>query len=229
VANELELSKKYTLARSAVEMADFTVAELVFLTGAAPKTVSHFIHELSNRELVKRASLPANGRGRPRKSYQLTHGGRKHLLNYMQMVRLKLDEEPVPSTFAPSTAVPVSSGYPQISISDVGSRCYVQAAVPGLGAKDVEVVSGEQGITLRGNYPKLRLGLGLSAGQAEPAKGFSCDIDLPPGFRVIKHTVRNGIVTIEIKKRASVPVSQSTPPVFANPYVEIPIAAFLKK
>ena len=67
VANEIQLGKKYSLARAVVQMEDFTAAELTALTGVTPSTVEHFIHTLSKLDQVRKVSLPQTaegGRGR---------------------------------------------------------------------------------------------------------------------------------------------------------------------
>jgi transcriptional regulator with GAF, ATPase, and Fis domain len=96
VANEIQLGKKYSLARAVVQMEDFTAAELTALTGVTPSTVEHFIHTLSKLDQVRKVSLPANGRGRPRKSYRLSEKGKDQLLRYMRQIRLKIESDAVP-------------------------------------------------------------------------------------------------------------------------------------
>lgn len=96
VANEIQLGKKYSLARAVVQMEDFTAAELTALTGVTPSTVEHFIHTLSKLDQVRKVSLPANGRGRPRKSYRLSEEGKDQLLRYMRQIRLKIESDAVP-------------------------------------------------------------------------------------------------------------------------------------
>src|ERR1700738_1315680 len=96
VANEIQLGKKYSLARAVVQMEDFTAAQLTALTGVTPSTVEHFIHTLSKLDQVRKVSLPANGRGRPRKSYRLSEKGKDQLLRYMRQIRLKIEFNAVP-------------------------------------------------------------------------------------------------------------------------------------
>jgi RNA polymerase sigma factor (sigma-70 family) len=72
----------FRLARAALRLRTFTVAELESLTGAATNTVYAFLHNLSNDEAPRMESqdIASARRGRPRKKYTLTQAGYSHLL-----------------------------------------------------------------------------------------------------------------------------------------------------
>jgi transcriptional regulator with GAF, ATPase, and Fis domain len=150
VTDKIQLGKKYSLARAAVQMEDFTAAELVTLTGVAPGTVDHFIHTLSKQDQVRKVSLPANGRGRPRKSYQLSEKGKEHLLRYMRMIRLKIEPDAVPFpeleyNGQQAYAEHVATGKPQIVGSSEPLR-RVLAQVSKVAPRDTTIlVLGETG------------------------------------------------------------------------------------
>ncbi len=213
--SKVELGKKYKLARAAVQMEDFSVAELVDLTSVTPSTVGHFIHELAQENYVSKATLPANGRGRPRKSYQLADGGRKHLLNYMHRIRLQLEPDAVPFPDAEVTEQEPSLNtlpYPIFAGHEAGASYFVYGAVPGLRMKDLVVNPQVNRITVRATKPSAVLPTWTPKDVAFAVAGFVRDIDLPLGFgKPIVHnqTVRNGILTIELRRPDYVGTSYS--------------------
>ncbi len=202
-----ELGNKYKLARVAVQMGDFSVAELVDLTSVPSGTVGHFIHELAQDNYITDSALPANGRGRPRKSYQLQESGRKHLLNYMHRIRLQLEPDAVPFPEAEIHEEPqlVPIRYPVFTGYEAGASYFVCGVVPGLRMRDLVVNPQMNRIRVEGTKPKdiwpawtpKDIDVDFVVG------GFVRDIDLPPGFGkpiVQRQVIRNGILTIELRK-----------------------------
>ena len=208
MTSRTELGNKYKLARAAVQMGDFSVAELVDLTSVPSGTVGHFIHELARDNYITDSELPANGRGRPRKSYQLQESGRKHLLNYMHRIRLQLEPEAVPFPDAEieetRSMVPIRY-YPMFTGYEAGASYFVCGMVPGLRMKDLVVNPQMNRIRVEATKPKdiLPAWTHKDVDVNFVIGGFVREIDLPPGFGkpiVQRQIIRNGILTIELRK-----------------------------
>jgi HSP20 family molecular chaperone IbpA len=208
VANEIQLGKKYSLARAVVQMEDFTAAELTALTGVTPSTVEHFIHTLSKQHQVRKVSLAANGRGRPRKSYRLSEKGKEQLLRYMRQIRLKIEPDAVPFPdleYSGLRPVQNEPNYPAISVYEADLEYVVLAAVPGLEQEDLEVSVEDGRLTLQGTMQRAPLRFLTPKHVEYELASFRRDIDLPSALTedaVQKQTLRNGVLTIELKKAA---------------------------
>jgi HSP20 family molecular chaperone IbpA len=205
--SKVELGNKYKLARAAVQMGDFSVAELADLTSVPPGTIGHFIHELTLDNYITNVTLAANGRGRPRKSYQLAEGGRKHLLNYMHRIRLQLEPDGVPFPEAKIRQEPnlLPVCYPVFTGYEAGASYFVCGLVPGLRMKDLVLNLEVNRIRVEATKPKdvLPAWTPKDVDVDFVVEGFVRDIDLPPGFGkpiVQRQVIRNGILTIELRK-----------------------------
>jgi HSP20 family molecular chaperone IbpA len=214
--NEVEPGKKYRLARAAVQMEEFSVSELIALTDISPGTVGHFLHELSQLGYIKKVDLPANGRGRPRKSYELVEGGRKHLLAYMRLNRLKLepDSVPFPELGHPSDLTLSPVQFPVFYFHDEGSKYFVQAAVPGLDKRDIEVSLDKRHLVIQVKNRIAVIHVGM---KKVPSKlqvpAFVRNVHLPDHLKhaaLMSHTVRNGILTVEVCSEATAASKGST-------------------
>jgi HSP20 family molecular chaperone IbpA len=206
VTNEIQPGKKYSLARAVVQMEDFTASELTALTGVAPSTVEHFIHTLSKGELVRKESLAANGRGRPRKSYRLSEEGKKQLLHYMRQIRLKLEPDAVPFSdveLSGNRQVQIEPNYPAISVYEADPGYVVVAAVPGLAQEDLEVFVEDSRLTLQGTMHSASRPSWKPRHVEYELASFRREIDLPSALTedaVQKQTLHNGVLMIELRK-----------------------------
>ncbi len=202
------VKKKYVLARAAIDMEEFSIAELVDLTGVPPKTVETFIGELKTRGLIESLPQPPSGKGRPRNSHRLTPDGRQKLLN-----DLRLEREKRKSSEAPEVPVVVQSlsskpamppKYPlMIETEHVGAKYIVHVAVPGLERKNLMNLNAkveEQQLILHGLLEPSALR------HSAPFRidAFQTDVDLPKAIvnpQLMSQDVRNGIWTIEVEPR----------------------------
>jgi len=210
IVNGAESVSKYRMARAAVDMGDFSVTELIALADVPEGTAAHFISTLTGGHLVQTVSLPSQGKGRPRNSYQLVEAGRKSLRNYMHQVRLRTegDKVPFPDASSPkeeeifaepvmALAAPYFKGYPS------GSRYVLVGAVPGLSAKDVTVLPKRHHVTVQGSNPASVLPSWAQKAIGLFRETFIRDVDIPADFAnpvVLRQVVRNGILTVELGK-----------------------------
>jgi hypothetical protein len=72
--------EQFRLARMALQLNDFTAADLGELTGSNTNTIRSFLSLLSTRGRARKKTLPTEGRGRPQMGYSLTPKGRSYLL-----------------------------------------------------------------------------------------------------------------------------------------------------
>jgi HSP20 family molecular chaperone IbpA len=210
MVNAAESVSKYRMARAAIDMGDFSVAEIMALADVPEGTAAHFISTLTGNHLVQTVSLPSQGKGRPRNSYQLVEAGRKSLRNYMHHVRLRTEgnKMPFPEASPPqeeemfaqpvmALAAPYFKGYP------LGSRYVLVGAVPGLSAKDVIVLPKGHHVTVQGSNSVSVLPSWANKAIGLFRETFSRDVDLPTDFAnpvVLRQVVRNGILTVELGK-----------------------------
>lgn len=209
--NRAESVSKYRMARAAIDMGDFSVAELMALADVPEGTAAHFISALTGNHLVQTVSLPSQGKGRPRNSYQLVEAGRKSLRNYMHQVRLKTESDAVPfpeasssheqEAFAEPAIVALAS--PRFKGYHAGSRYVLVGAVPGLSAKNVTVLPKGHHVTVLGSNPPSVLPSWAQKAIGFFTETFSRDVDVPADFAnpvVLRQVVRNGILTVELGK-----------------------------
>ena len=188
-----QLSKKrYILARTALQLEDFSLAELAGLTRILPKTIGTFVRDLTSKNLVSKRSMQATGRGRPRKGYLLLPEGRQYLLNYMASVRRETRSL---SALPFQSVEPEPVQFPLIRAYQKKEEYFIFAAVPGLNRSNLECSIEENRLTLCGN----KQALGAVAG-SNPEGGFA-EYQEPDAFMRcihIPHTIRKPQIVRDI-------------------------------
>ena len=197
---KVQVRRKYILARTALQLDEFSLAELVALTGVAPKTVGTFVRQLMQGHLIVTKPLPAEGRGRPRKSYRLLDAGKRHLLRYMRQEREVLDPDTTASCAAPGRSAPVS--LPLIRTYQNGEAYYVEAVVPGLKRSELRCAIEDNFLTLYGcKRPRQADEFRNVYSEFHQAQEFQREVPIPSGMKhpkIQKQTVLDGKWTVEV-------------------------------
>jgi HSP20 family molecular chaperone IbpA len=202
VAKNEMVKKKYRLAGAAIDMEEFSIADLVDLTGVRPKTVETFIGDLRSRGLIEWDPQAPGGKGRPRNIYRLTSNGRSDLLADLRRERERkmAIEEKSPAVVSSLSDDPIEQGpYPlMIQTVHTGPTYVVYVAVPGLEKDDVMCKVEEQQLILSGVKQEP-----VESPHPSPFRmgKFEAGVDLPSEIanpQLMHQDVQNGIWTIEV-------------------------------
>jgi HSP20 family protein len=102
--------------------------------------------------------------------------------------------------------LPGLGGYPALNVWEDGEHCFVEAELPGVELKDLEIlVTGGNQLTLKGQRRQPEPGKGAWHRQERPFGNFSRTLTLP--FHVdaekVQARLENGVLSIQLAKHES--------------------------